>query len=75
VFDTQASAREKTPFGDFELRPTHLRTGVVRIGYEEATVEEGVALKAALKVCADALDVEDARLLLDMLGLDEVRRG
>jgi hypothetical protein len=88
MFDTQSSAREKTPFGDFELHKTHLTTGVTRIGYQEETIDAGIAWQAALKVCSESEDpqgrdwrtdpapyVEDARLLLDMLGLTEVRRG
>jgi hypothetical protein len=75
TFDPQTSARAKTPFGDFEMNPTHLRTGVTKIGYAEETVDPGIAWAAALKVCGEALDVDDARLLLDALGLTEVRRG
>lgn len=75
MFDTQSSARSKTPFGDFELHPTHLRTGVTRIGYQQEQVDADIARRAAVKVCSEAKDVDEARMLLDMLGLSEVHRG
>jgi hypothetical protein len=64
-------ARELTPFGDFQLRPSHLVTG--RVSYMppvKASPEEARA--AALCVTGRATDPDDARELLSMLGLLEV---
>lgn len=73
-------ARERSgTFGDFQMRPSHLKTLKARIPenadmagtYISARplVEPAVARAASLTVCAHAAGLDDARELLEMLGL------
>ena len=67
-------AREVTPWGDFELKRSHLKTGVQRY-QPPARNSPQEALAAALTVVERSTDHEDAGELLDMLGLRGVKQG
>ena len=62
-------AREVTPFGNFELHPTHLKTGVVKVAHQSFPTTPEQKHAASITVCARATDAAEARVLLDMLGL------
>lgn len=84
---TAPSARERTSFGNFQLRPSHLKTGgnPYKPGspdwdrFEAARHFPGTGAMqpltpadrraAQLAVAGHAVDVEDGRELLAMLGL------
>ena len=64
-------AREVTPWGQFELRRSHLvteRPGA-RFRAVERDVDPLTARAAALTVCGLAADAADARPVLEALGL------
>lgn len=73
-YDPQRPAREITPWATFELRRSHLTTGIVRVPYADevstAAVLASVARPAALTVVehVPGADVPD---VLDMLGIAE----
>jgi hypothetical protein len=71
TFDPQRPARERTPFGNFQLRPSHLTTKAVRVPYANEGTGPSPQERAAarLAVCARSEDAADARHLLDALGL------
>lgn len=73
TYDPQLPAREITPFGDFQLRPSHLRTAPHRMPYvddrEQRRRMDGVAREAGLRIAGMARDVDDARDLLEAVGL------
>lgn len=72
---TYVPARERSPFGQFELHRSHLTTRIPGAQFRGTyvstapKVEPDVARAAALTVTANARDVEDARDLLTVLGL------
>ena len=70
TYDPRKPARERTPFGNFQLHQSHLKTGTIRVPYaEEKPVAADVRRAAALTVCDRAVDVAEAAKLLDLLGL------
>ncbi len=61
-------AREKTPWGEFQLKPTHLKTGTV--SYKPPGEQDPAVQRAAALTCArNSRDRDDLLLLLDALGL------
>lgn len=78
---TYVPARERSPFGQFELHHTHLTTRIpgeqFRGEYLSTTpvVTPDVARSAALTVAGHAIDAEDARDLLAVLGLIDAPIG
>ncbi len=72
TYDPNVPARERTPYGNFQLHPTHLKTGTVVCRYsdpEELTLDEVTLLNARLVTAGHALNVNDAVLLFDYLGI------
>ena len=66
TYNPRTPARELTPFGNFELHPTHLRTGTVT---PLATSTEAEVAAAARLVTRRVEDPADRSLILDALGL------
>ena len=66
TYDPRVPARERTPFGAFQLHPSHLITGPQP---DARAVDAGVARSAALTVCDQTQDLDAAKSVLDMLGL------
>lgn len=71
MFNPQLPARERTPFGAFQLRSTHLITGTTALSPLNPLrhLDPHVVRAAAVTVCDRSSDAAAARLLLDMLGL------
>jgi hypothetical protein len=78
--DDFVPAREKTPFGQFQLKPSHLETripGQNLLGTWLSTrpvVPPQIARAAALVVLNHIPDDAEALLLLDTLGIKELAR-
>lgn len=84
TYDPSVPARERTPYGNFQLRPTHLKTGTVVCSYadpEELVLSTNpdpeVARREAARIKRDAQEVVAGRVLdttvtaelLDYLGI------
>lgn len=68
-YDPRTPARERTPFGNFQLRPTHLQTKVTRVPYADEHTDPGLLAAARQTVASRARDAADAALIMDALGL------
>lgn len=70
TYDPQRPARERTPFGNFELRRSHLKTPTTRVAFpdEQVTAEQQHA--AALTV-AEQVPKAEVVHVLDLLGITE----
>ena len=70
TYNPRVPARERTPFGSFELHPSHLITGRSGLAHEPAGPQPAdVVRSAALTVCDQVGTAVEAAPLLDMLGL------
>lgn len=66
-WDPCVPAREKTPFGDFELKASHLKTS--KAHYIPATTTSPPIARAAAVTIADRVPMTEVREMLEMLGL------
>lgn len=69
AYDPHLSARAKTPWGSFELKPSHLKTGSLHVPPPVEPLPEETLTAARLVVCDMSVDTDDARDLLTVLGL------
>lgn len=73
TYDPKRPARERTPFGNFELRRSHLITGKIQVPYAPAlSITTTSHRAAALAICERATNAADARAMLQMLGFEDV---
>lgn len=78
TWDPQVPARERTAFGNFQMKGSHLKTGLTRVPFKDEYLsekerkrQEWLRHQAALTVCDRAGDSGAARPLLEALGLIE----
>jgi hypothetical protein len=71
AYNPRVPARALTPFGEFQLKPSHLLTGPGVASPLPSWAAPGPEQvhAARLQACAHATDLQDARDLLDALGI------
>ena len=73
-YDPQVSAREKTPFGAFELKASHLKTRSTKVSYATPMhLDRELARAAAIAVICN-VERDEVETMLEMLGLIEDAR-